>query len=999
MQRMLLFLGTLVCLPPAYASAAPPAREMAAAFVAALAADDLTALTPLSEAGRAQVRRWTSVSELVDLYECFSVASYDVTEDATTLHLRLRGTARTAGRPRREVALPESWVLDVVVTPNGWRIRNASTAERHAARAILAGSGPLDETSFGNLDPLLVLRELVDEAADMKTPRARDLVEQAIDRARGWNAPALESRALRRLSTIETAVGRMDQTRAAAQESLAVARRTADPDLIAGAHFAVAVARWLSRDVPAALEHFHATAADLPRLEDPRHAMKGLYMVGYVERQRGNVREAAAAQEQIAAWAEEFRWQDGRANAAAALGVIYGDMGDFETARRHYQRAQDLARQSGDGQGTAIARSNLAAIELILSNVPRALVLAREAADLAAKHVPVILPQVYSTIASMLVVLGRPEEAEEAICRGREAAGPAMDDWTAADFSVGLSEVRELQRRYGEALLLADEARAQLQRAQAAPRALGQHIHGRIEIAAARALRALGRRDEAIDELTTAVAAIEEQRAALPGDGMSAIGFLRNKVAAYRELAATLAESGRAEEALAVAEQMKARALRDTLEREVASREVVLSAERRAREARLNERLVALSQRSRAATSEPERRRIRKEVEQVRFELHDLVAGGRLLEPGERSRMTNDSGAILSRLADELPERALVVEYVLLDDRLILFQLTRTGRDVQVTLHEKRTGANEIAAKVERLTAATESRDYGYAQVARELYELLIEPLEPALRGRELLCIVPDGVLWNVPFSVLGPRPREALVERVAVFYAPSLRTLHARDAVTPPRGPLLALANPTLGPAAAPAAPARLRDLPLAPLPDAEYEVRAIAALYPSSAVYVGAEATERVVKESAARHRVIHLATHGVLDGGSPLYSSIVLAGSEREDGFLEAREIAAMRLDADVAVVSACELARGGVAPGEGLIGMSWALMAAGCPTSVVSQWKVASRSTAELMVAFHRELVGGRSTAEALRRAQLRLRGQAQYRHPFYWAPFVVVGQSW
>ena len=996
MQRTLLAAWTLVCAVAAHASA-PPARELASSFLTALAAEDLTAFTPLSEAGRAQVRRWKSVTEAVDLYRCISIASFDVavveaTEATALLQVRIDGTARVAGGPQRAVTLPPAWYLEVAATPGGWRIRDAATAERRAARAIVAAAGPIDETSFAGaqLDPLFLLQELADEAAEARNAHGRALVEQVIARAREWNAPQVESFALRRLSNVETALGRLDGTRAAAQQSLAVAERAGDPDLIAAAHFALAVAHWLSRDVPAALEHFHATAADVERLDDPRHAMKGLYMVGYVERQRGKLRESAAAQERIAAWAEEYGWQDGRANAAAALAVVYSDMGEFEIARHQYRRAYELASRAGDGQSTAIALHNLSMVDFSLGNAAVALAPAQEAAELAAKHVPVILPQVYVSIASMFVVLQRPADAEEALCKAREAAGAQADDWTAADFAVSLSEIRELQHRYAEALQLADEARAYLRRAQASPRALGQHIAGRFELAAARALRALGRPEEAIEELTAGVTAIEEQRAALPGDATSALGFLRNKLEAYRELASMLADSGRAAEALAVSEQMKARALREMLERDVASREVVTSAERRSGESQLNDRIVTLNKRLRAAAGDAERETIRRNLEQTRLQLHDLVAGGRLLAPAERSHLANES-----RL--ELPEGALAVEYLLLRDRLLIFQLERGGDGVKITLHERKTSAADVEAKVERLGAAMASRDYGYADAARALYELLLAPVAPALQGRELLCVIPDDVLWNVPFSVLGPSPREALVDRLAVFYAPSLRTLRMDDAVAPARGPLLALANPAMGPVSL--VPARFRNAALGPLPEAEAEVRSIAALYPGSHVYVGAEATERVVKESAAAHRVIHLAAHGVIDGGSPLYSAVMLAGSEREDGFLEAREIAEMRLDADVAVVSACELARGGVAPGEGLIGMSWALMAAGCPTSVVSQWKVASRSTAELMVAFHRELVRGRPAAEALRRAQIGLRRQAQYRHPFYWAPFVVIGQRW
>jgi len=208
----------------------------------------------------------------------------------------------------------------------------------------------------------------------------------------------------------------------------------------------------------------------------------------------------------------------------------------------------------------------------------------------------------------------------------------------------------------------------------------------------------------------------------------------------------------------------------------------------------------------------------------------------------------------------------------------------------------------------------------------------------------------------------------------------------------------LLAFGNATAG-TERPA----FRGGPLAALPDAEREVREIAALYgTASRVLVKVDARESVAKKLASSYDVLHFATHAVIDDESPLFSSLVLAGSEAEDGLLEAREILELPLKANLAVLSACETARGSVHDGEGMVGLSWALMAAGCPVSVVSQWKVASASTSRLMVAFHRQLLASRgkagATAEALRRAQLAtLRGE--YGHPFYWAAFMLVGYEW
>jgi len=139
------------------------------------------------------------------------------------------------------------------------------------------------------------------------------------------------------------------------------------------------------------------------------------------------------------------------------------------------------------------------------------------------------------------------------------------------------------------------------------------------------------------------------------------------------------------------------------------------------------------------------------------------------------------------------------------------------------------------------------------------------------------------------------------------------------------------------------------------------------------------------------------------------NPLYSNLVLSQSSSvpgEDGLLEAREIMEMRLKADIAVLSACQTGGGRVSRGEGVIGMSWALFMAGCPTTVVSQWDVETTSTAKLMVEFHKALLATnrnsehiRGSAEALRQAALKVLKTPGYSHPFYWAAFIVIGAGW
>ena len=166
-----------------------------------------------------------------------------------------------------------------------------------------------------------------------------------------------------------------------------------------------------------------------------------------------------------------------------------------------------------------------------------------------------------------------------------------------------------------------------------------------------------------------------------------------------------------------------------------------------------------------------------------------------------------------------------------------------------------------------------------------------------------------------------------------------------------------------------------------------------------------IGDKATEEEVKSEAARYRLLHFATHAILDDRNPMYSRIMLSRPrdyKRQDGMLEAWELMKLDLNAEMVVLSACQTARGRIGAGEGMIGMSWALFVAGSPAVVVSQWKVDSDRTTELMIDFHQNLVRKRgkqsiTKAEALRAASLKLL-QGRYNHPFYWAGFVLIGNE-
>jgi CHAT domain-containing protein len=516
-----------------------------------------------------------------------------------------------------------------------------------------------------------------------------------------------------------------------------------------------------------------------------------------------------------------------------------------------------------------------------------------------------------------------------------------------------------------------------------------------------------------------AVGAIELLRSQAAGGELARGFFLEHRLAPYHSLIELLVGQGHTNEALVWAERSKARVLLDVMQSgRVDALRAMTDAERqqerklRAEIISLNTRVTRASQQEKSdqakldeLKSQREKARLDYEAFQTslyaaRPELRAQRGDAPLIKAEEIAALLDDPGSAL-------------LEYVVTDDVTYLFVgVKAAGKPAAVvkvfTLPVKRA---ELAALIESFRRQLAERDLGFRASARRIYQLLLKPAQAQLRGKTNLVIVPDDKLWELPFQALLSEDDRYVIERSAVSYSPSLTVLREikaqrekrRTEATP--AALLALGNPAVGQETIERATLTLRDGKLDPLPEAEQEVKALGRLYGAgrSKVYVGAGASEDRAKTEASRARILHFATHGVLNDASPMYSYLALArGDQNEDGLLEAWELMRLDLRADLVVLSACETARGRASAGEGMIGLSWAMFVAGAPATVVSQWKVESASTRELMLGFHQSLRAPSrkplTMAEALRQAALKLSKRAETGHPFYWAGFVLVGDG-
>jgi CHAT domain-containing protein len=349
-------------------------------------------------------------------------------------------------------------------------------------------------------------------------------------------------------------------------------------------------------------------------------------------------------------------------------------------------------------------------------------------------------------------------------------------------------------------------------------------------------------------------------------------------------------------------------------------------------------------------------------------------------------------------------------------------------------------GETEIARLVRLLRRPFETSSATIAPfdaaTAHVLYRRLFAPFAEELAGVRHLVVVPSGPLLSLPFGVLvtespaestpGAYDRVAWLARdMAVSVMPSLRGfVDLRTLVRPSRAPLplLGFADPDFAGAdeaagmsaldrfcrTGGAVPAGLlRNL--APLPETATELRRVAAVLGAGDddLFLGNAAREERLRGLPLDHyRILYFATHGLLPGelrcqgepGLALTPPASEAESPARDGLLDASEIAVLRLDADLVVLSACNTGGegGGSFGGESLSGLVRAFFQAGTRSLLVSHWQVNSVATVELMTRLFDALAAGGDTAEALRRAQNALMAQPRTAHPFFWGAFSLIG---
>jgi len=336
-----------------------------------------------------------------------------------------------------------------------------------------------------------------------------------------------------------------------------------------------------------------------------------------------------------------------------------------------------------------------------------------------------------------------------------------------------------------------------------------------------------------------------------------------------------------------------------------------------------------------------------------------------------------------------IPDRgSVILEYVTgsLGAPTTLFVLTRRGGDSVALRAAILPPADSLAGQLARFLALIQHGQDG--GLGREFGRALLDPAQAELGGGVTrLVVVPDGPLHRVPWDLLRLADGRYVVERYAVSVAPStgiLAALWRHPRAESPSGhpvPLLAFGDPAV---------------PREPRIEASgREARLVSRYSPDAEVRLGREASAAYLKRAPLqRFRLLHFATHAEVDERSAARTLLALAPDGDDDGQVGPSDLAALKLDADLVVLSGCRTAGGVVVEGEGIQGLTAPLLQAGARSVVATQWRIADRSTVTLIRAFYEALARGLPVSDALRAAKLdAIRRGAP---PKEWAAFITVG---
>lgn len=854
-------------------------------------------------------------------------------------------------------------------------------------------------------DPGVQIDELTKqsyEAMNVKVQfqRSEELARQALELSEKAGDKGRAAWAMVLLSSAIAYQGRLSEALEIAQKNVPVARESGDKKVLEQALNSLAsITGGLGR-YEGALGIFYE-CLDLAReINDPTMQYMSLLNIGEAYVRSDDPDKAELPLQQSLRIARELKPNlRARNPSKKATEMVLLNLGGMEMARQHYRAALNYYEQVHESK----PESSLWVVSALQG------------------------------IAASYEELGEPQKAIEYLNQAIPIAEKAA---SGAEYRSVLSALGVNQEELGNfdaALASENKALALIHDAGGDPDSEWQ-----VESRIAHIERSLGNNDQALEHYKKSISGIELLRSVALNTEEGRAGVVERSRATYAETADLLIDLHRQDEALEMAERGRARAFLDMLaEARVGVADELTLDQRKQEDAILNRISSAQRKLWDQNASSNEEKKNEAELNAAESDLEKLHLQIRQTNPNYASLQYPEPiqvDAIQSKLLDD---RTALIEYLLGDNRSLAWVVTKDKITILI-LPARKYIAKRVAAyrKLlgERVSGLTLEQSLTRINVlSGELYGLLFKPIEKHVRASKTLIVVPDGTLGYLPFEALvttsGHDKPTYLAEKLAIVYGPSASALVTVDAMnrqTMPRRELLAFGDPVITVAngsrktgseppssesvsklhrSPPGEDYAERGFSLARLPYTRDEVLGIGEFFPPDQrqLYLGADAREETVKsEKLDDFRYIHFATHGFLDELHPGRSGILFsrAPESKEDGILQTGEIMRLKLNADIVTLSACSTGLGKLVTGEGVLGLTRAFFYAGARNVVVSLWNVNDSATAALMESFYLNLRRGLPKSEALRRAKLSIlhNSQLSWRHPYFWAGFVLEGQG-
>ena len=833
------------------------------------------------------------------------------------------------------------------------------------------------------------------------------------------------------------------------QQALKLAEDLNDKSLISSILNGIGLFYKSQNDFTLALEYFQRSIKWAEEVGNKRAVAAALSNIGVIHKSQGNYLRSLEFYQKCLKLTEELNDKNGISRTLNNISNVHKGQGNYQQALEYAQKSLKLAEELEDKSSISRSLGSIGNIyyeqyqhEKALEYYQKSLKISEE---LDNKRLIAIS---LDNIGIVHYERGNYQQALESCGQSLKIAEQLNDGVRIAHVLANLAKIYLEQGKYQMAL-----DTAALAEARAAQIGI-KDVLRRARTTEGKAYSFLNKPDLARQAFVDAIAVTEQLRNQIAGGEQDQQRFFEDKVDPYYQMVALLISENNSSEALAYSERAKGRVLLDVLRNGRINITKAMSSEEQETERTLNEKIVSLNAQLQREKQQPNRDRLSEldtQLQKARLEYELFQTNLYAAHPELKLHRGQTQSLTLNQISNLFPDtKTAILDFVVADNKVYLFLITENdGKTKDEVDHGIKLASHIIDISErnlnERVTAFRNRVAEGnlkFRDQSRELYDLFLKPVEEHLRGKTTICIIPDGALWELPFQALQSKDGRFFIEDHALFLAPSLSALYemvkkrtrlkteqavnadvgnitykkgaASDVSLPEKSSisteLVAFGNPALNAETVEIIKSVYRDEKIGPLPEAEREVKTLAQIYGQSRslVFTGAGATETNFKKNAYNARILHFATHGLLDDRNPMYSRIMLARvpeDANEDGMLEAREILNMDLKADMVVLSACQTARGRIGWGEGVIGMSWALFVAGVPSTVVSQWKVESSSATELMIDFYKNLVVQKkqraakmTKAEALRLAALKLLRSDKYKHPVDWAGFVLIGDG-